>query len=148
MFRLWALVFAVSSWVSRLSSTGRETTTLGRDAIRIRWPIVLCLAVGTLNGPLAEAQDPARASSPTARQKPELVVNRDCVEVIKPRSDFQLHVPLDKKGDPINALAYSTGKLDVKFRAHDCGRVNVGPAATPWGADESQRKKPCCDSGH
>jgi len=148
MFRLWALVFAVSSWVSGLSSTGPETTSLGRDAIRIRWPIVLCLAVGMLNSPQAEAQDPARASSPTARQKPELVVDRYCVEVIKPRSDFQLHVPLDKKGDPIDTLAYSTGKLDVKFKAHDCCRVNVGPAETPQGADESQRKKPCCDSGH
>jgi hypothetical protein len=109
---------------------------------------VLCLAGGVLSGGLAEAQTKVGEAHRAAQQKPELLFDRDCVESINPRGDFQLHVPLDDKGKPVDDLIYSTGKLLFKVKDPSCGRVHVGRPGTAKDASEDSRKRPCCDSGH
>jgi hypothetical protein len=66
--------------------------------------------------------------------------------VVKPSPDFQLHVPLNKNGDPVDALIYSTGKLNFKVKALDCAKVSVRPETAAKGAKEGEQKA-CCDFG-
>jgi hypothetical protein len=103
---------------------------------------VLFLAGGFLSAGLAEAQTTVRESGPAAQQKPELLFDRDCVESINPRHDFQLLVPLDDKGKPVDDLIYSTGKLDFTIKAPSCARVHVGRTVTAKDANQDSRKRP------
>jgi hypothetical protein len=107
---------------------------------------VLVLAL-TLGAKPALAQNSEREARSATSPRPELVFDRDCVEVVKPSPDFQLHVPLNKKGDPVDALIYSTGKLDFKVKALGCAKVKVRPETAAKTAKEGGGKKPCCDFG-
>jgi hypothetical protein len=108
---------------------------------------VLCLNIIFFTNP-AYTQHSADEATPTTAKKPELVFDSDCVEVVKPGHDFQLHVPIDKNGEPLDALIYTTGKLDVKVKAPGCAKVEVRADTAAKSTGEDGKKMACCDSHH
>ena|SRR5215469_3714467 len=133
----------------RLSQVGDSVNTTHLRASRWQWVALLVLAIPALVLALRLGAKPAIAQNSEravqSAKRPELVFDRGCVEGVKPSPDFQLHVPLDKNGDPIDALIYSTGKLDFKVKALDCGKVAVRPETAAKSAKEAGEKKACCD---
>ena len=134
----------------RLSQVGGSVNTTPLWASRWQWMALLLLVIPVLALALTLSAKPALAQNSERAVRsangPELVFDRDCVEVVKPSPDFQLHVPLNKNGDPVDALIYSTGKLNFKVKALDCAKVAVRPETAAKGAKEGE-KKACCDFG-
>ena len=134
----------------RLSQVSCSVNTMPLWASRWQWMALLLLAIPVLVLALTLGAKPALAQNSEravrSAKGPELVFDRDCVEVVKPSPDFQLHVPLNKNGDPVDALIYSTGKLNFKVKALDCAKVSVRPETAAKGAKEGEQKA-CCDFG-
>jgi hypothetical protein len=73
--------------------------------------------------------------------------DRNRLEAVPPSHGFELHVPLDENGEPLDALIYNTGKRDFKVKSPGCAKVAVrsetpAKTITPGGG-----KNACCDSG-
>jgi hypothetical protein len=96
---------------------------------------------------MPESHVRARGLKPSTTQKAEFVFERSCMEAIEPREGFELHVPLDDKGVPVDDETYSTGVLDFKIKDPHCGIIHVGHPAIRKDKDFSSSKQPCCDSG-
>ena len=87
-------------------------------------------------------------SKANAGQRAELVFDGRCLENISAKEGFEWHVPLDGKGNPVDALIYSVGGLNFKVKEPGCAKVYVKHADGARDANEVKRKETCCDSGH
>jgi hypothetical protein len=100
--------------------------------------LILALVLGVR--PVQAQALAAPAAKAATAKRPELVFDRDCLEAVKPGHDFQLHVPVDKNGNPVDALIYSTGKLDFRVKAPDCAKVDARPSIPRKSANEKLTK--------
>jgi hypothetical protein len=94
-----------------------------------------------------EDQGPAQPSKQVGRQKAEFVFDRHCIKTINPREGFELHVPLNGAGEPVDAESFSTGTLDFKVKTN-CATVQVRPPTVRKHTSiDVMRKETCSDFG-
>jgi hypothetical protein len=109
---------------------------------------ILIVLASFLHGYLGvEAQILNHGSKPMTGQRAELVFDRRCVEAIDASTGFELHVPLDDKGEPVEKEIYSTGGLNFKIKDPKCGIVQVGPATTRKETTVDSGKRLSCNPG-
>jgi hypothetical protein len=109
---------------------------------------IFIVLASVLHGSSAlEAQILNHGSKPMTGQRAELVFDRRCMEAIDPLTGFELHVPLDDKGEPVEKEIYSTGGLNFKIKDPECGIVQVGPATTRKDTAVDSRERLSCNPG-
>jgi hypothetical protein len=135
------------SHIRALSSTTSFRGSRPRPRVWLLGAIAVVAFALTLGPRPAVSQKSQREVKPAAEKSSELVFDRNCLEAVQPSHDFELHVPLDKNGEPVDALIYNTGKLDFKVKSPSCAKVVVQPKPAAKGTTAGEGKNTCCGSG-